>query len=78
MENVHIYAIIRKENDDIGSLDLEGGLCCNSDAADHHRAATSSSSRNVHCCLTCTPDHAAIQLAGGPGLRIENPQFWGG
>lgn len=67
MESVHIYAIIKKVNDVIGSL-----FCCNRDAADQHRAATSSSSRNVHCCLTCTADHAAIQLAEGPGPRIED------
>lgn len=64
MENVHIYVIIRKENYVIGSLDLADGLCCNSDAADHHRAATSLSSRNVHSYLTCTADHTAILSAG--------------
>lgn len=74
MENVHIYAIIKKVNDVIGSL-----FCCNRDAADQHRAAPSSSSRNVHCCLTCTADHAAILSAGRrPRPADRRPQFWGG
>lgn len=70
MENVHIYAIIREENDVISGLD-----CWNSDAADHHTAATSSSSRNVHCCLTCTADHTAILSAGRrprPGSKTHS------